>query len=96
MLRALADPLRWQIVHLLATEALCTCHLVEETGASQTNISNHLRILRRAGIVEPRPHGRYTYYRLSPDVLRTLGDDLAGLAAVAERAEGANARRACP
>ena len=55
---ALADPLRARIVELLAGEQLCTCHLVELTGARQTNISNHLRVLRAAGLVEPQPAGR--------------------------------------
>lgn len=46
LIRVLADPLRLQIVTLLARETLCTTHLVEETGAKQTNLSNHLRVLR--------------------------------------------------
>jgi ArsR family transcriptional regulator, arsenate/arsenite/antimonite-responsive transcriptional repressor len=90
----LADPLRIQIVRLLAREALCTCHLVEETGAGQTNISNHLRHLRRAGLVTTEPHGRYTYYRLRPDVLRTLAATLTDLADAAE--ENTDSRRPCP
>ena len=53
-LRLLADPLRARIVELLAVEQLCTCHLVELTGARQTNISNHLRLLREAGLVTSR------------------------------------------
>ena len=58
LLRALADPLRERIVQLLAREQLCNCHLVELTGARQTNISNHLRVLRVAGLVETQPAGR--------------------------------------
>jgi DNA-binding transcriptional ArsR family regulator len=54
-MRALADPLRMQIVTLLARETLCTTHLVEETGARQTNLSNHLRVLREAGVVDTAP-----------------------------------------
>ena len=62
LLQALADPLRARIVgELLAGEQLCTCHLVELTGARQTNISNHLRVLRAAGLVEPQRAGRYTF-----------------------------------
>lgn len=57
VLRALADPLRAQIVGLLAGEQLCTCHLVGLTGARQTSLSNHLRVLREAGIVEAEPAG---------------------------------------
>lgn len=38
LLRVVADPLRARIVALLAQEQLCTCHLVELTGARQTNV----------------------------------------------------------
>ena len=72
----LADPLRLAIVEALAREQLCTCHLIDITGARQTTISNHLRLLREAGIVTTEPEGRYTWYRLAPgafaDALRTL------------------------
>lgn len=94
VLRILADPLRDQIVRLLAREALCNCHIVAETGAGQTNVSNHLRKLRRAGLVTTEPHGRYTYYRLRPDVLRSLAADIADLADTAET--NAATRRPCP
>lgn len=80
-LRALADPLRLRIVELLAGQQLCTCHLVEDTGASQTNISNHLRVLRAAGLVASEPAGRYTYHRLVPDRIGLLSDALGELAA---------------
>ena len=80
LLRALADPVRARIVELLAGEQLCTCHLVELTGARQTNVSNHLRVLREAGLVEPRPEGRYTFYRLRPEALTALAGHYAALA----------------
>jgi ArsR family transcriptional regulator len=86
LLRLLADPLRARLVQLLAAEQLCTCHLVELTGAKQTNISNHLRALREAGLVRAEPCGRFTYYRLDPDALEALGGALTGLAAGARDA----------
>ncbi|GAB3500405.1 ArsR family transcriptional regulator [Amycolatopsis cihanbeyliensis] len=92
--RLLAEPLRARIVELLARESLCTCHLVAETGASQTNVSNHLRLLRDAGVVTAEPCGRYTYYRLRPEPLRTLAAGFAGLADIAE--DNAETRRPCP
>lgn len=93
MIRVLADPLRARIVELLSVEQLCTCHLVAETGARQTNVSNHLRVLREAGVVEAHPAGRYTYYRLRPEALIGLTDHLADLA---ERARVARQiRRPC-
>lgn len=93
-LRVLADPLRMRIVAMLATEQLCTCHLVAETGARQTNVSNHLRVLREAGLVEAEPAGRYTYYRLVPDALDALAATLGGLAEGA-RATSETRRPAC-
>jgi ArsR family transcriptional regulator len=96
LLKVLGDPLRARIVRLLADEALCVCHLVEETGARQTNVSNHLRVLRRAGLVDTEPCGRFTYYRLRPEPLRALAAGLAGLADAAEDGRVQPRKRPCP
>ncbi|WTW98307.1 metalloregulator ArsR/SmtB family transcription factor [Streptomycetaceae bacterium NBC_01309] len=93
LIRVLADPLRLQIVQLLAKETLCTTHLVEMTGAKQTNLSNHLKVLRDAGVVETEPCGRFKYYRLRPDVLESVAASFADLAATARA--NADAKRAC-
>ncbi|WP_433338805.1 ArsR/SmtB family transcription factor [Spirillospora sp. CA-294931] len=94
-MHVLADPLRLQIITLLAHETLCTTHLVEETGARQTNISNHLRVLREAGVVDTEPCGRFTYYRLRPEVIEELADALGGLADVARVTAEIGRKRAC-
>jgi ArsR family transcriptional regulator, arsenate/arsenite/antimonite-responsive transcriptional repressor len=91
--RALADPLRMRIVERLASEQLCTCHLVDELGATQTNISNHLRVLRGAGLIVSEPAGRYTYHRLVPERLAELAGAFTQLAMRAGQA--AALRRPC-
>jgi ArsR family transcriptional regulator len=96
LLRVLADPLRLQIVTLLARETLCTTHLVEETGARQTNLSNHLKVLREAGVVETEPCGRFTYYKLRPEVVEALAGSFAELAATARQTAQNNVKRSCP
>lgn len=93
LFKVLADPLRRRIVELLAHEQLCTCHLVEETGAGQTNVSNHLRVLREAGLVDTEPCGRFTYYRLRPEALHALAAQASQLATAAEAAQ--SCKRAC-
>ncbi|HVT70977.1 MAG TPA: metalloregulator ArsR/SmtB family transcription factor [Trebonia sp.] len=95
-MRVLADPLRWQIVTLLARETLCTTHLTEETGARQTNLSNHLKVLRDAGVVDTEPCGRFTYYSLRPAAIEALAGTLAELAAAARDTAAAGTKRACP
>jgi ArsR family transcriptional regulator len=87
------DPLRVQIVRLLAHEQMCTCHLVHDTAARQSTISHHLRILREAGFVAGEPRGRYTYYRLRPEALSVLTAGIAELTVQAHRAQAA--RRPC-
>jgi ArsR family transcriptional regulator len=96
LLRVLADPLRMRIVTLLAQETLCTTHLVEETGARQTNLSNHLRVLREAGVVDTEPCGRFTYYRLRPEVIDNLAGRFAELAATARATAATDRKRSCP
>ena len=83
MIRLLADSLRAQIITLLANGPACTCHLVADTGAKQPNISNHLRLLRDAGLVVAEPRGRFTYYRLLPDAIEAAAAQLTQLAAQA-------------
>ncbi|MFI5642925.1 ArsR/SmtB family transcription factor [Streptomyces goshikiensis] len=96
LIRVLADPLRLRIVTLLARETLCTTHLVEETGARQTNLSNHMKVLREAGIVETEPCGRYVYYRLRPEVIEALAGRFIDLAQSARATAEANRKRSCP
>ncbi|MEU3831687.1 ArsR/SmtB family transcription factor [Streptomyces microflavus] len=89
------DPLRWRISTLLARESLCTTHLMEETGARQTNLSNHLKVLREAGVVETEPCGRWTYYRLKPEALSGLAAELAQLSVLAEETTNSGRTRPC-
>jgi DNA-binding transcriptional ArsR family regulator len=71
VLRVLANPSRLELLHLLARGPTEVGRLAALIGASQPNVSQHLAILRSAGLVEPDRHGREIRYRLTdPDVLR--------------------------
>jgi ArsR family transcriptional regulator len=91
VLRALAEPLRWQIVELLAREQLCVCHLTEELDAAQPLVSHHLKVLREAGLVEGERFRYWTYYRLVPAAF----GEIASLLKVLPTAAGHRARRPC-
>jgi arsenate reductase len=90
--RALADPLRWRIVELLAGEQLCVAHLTEDLGVGQPLVSHHLKLLRTAGLVTTDRYRYWTYYRLHPDALQLLSNHLDGLARSAP--DGMACRRA--
>lgn len=79
-MKALAAPMRWQIVELLAREELCVCHVVEALGVPQPLVSHHLKALRDADLVESERHRYWTYYRLRPDALRAIAGSISALA----------------
>lgn len=79
-LKALAEPVRWRIVELLAAEELCVCHIVESLDIPQPLVSHHLRVLREAGLVDSSRFRYWTYYRLLPEGLAPLAGSLTGLA----------------
>lgn len=64
VLKALAHPIRLAIVQHLAPGEKCVCEIVEHTGTTQSNISKHLAILKKAGIIQDRKKGLSVYYRL--------------------------------
>lgn len=64
LFRALADPTRAKIVHLLSQHTVCTCDLAAIVGISKPGVSQHLRLLRRLRLVTSRREGKFVYYRL--------------------------------
>lgn len=64
LLRALAAPVRIAIVLQLKESARCVHQLVEELEVAQPLISQHLRILKAAGVVYGERRGREVVYRL--------------------------------
>ncbi|MBU7012548.1 MAG: winged helix-turn-helix transcriptional regulator [Theionarchaea archaeon] len=62
ILKALGDETRLRILELLRDGKLCVCEIVPQINASQSNISQHLRILKDAGIIELEKQGRSNYY----------------------------------
>ena len=70
VLKTLSNPRRLEIIHLLADGPREVGRLAEEMGISQPNVSQHLALMRSAGIVEAEREGREVCYRLSdPDII---------------------------
>jgi DNA-binding transcriptional ArsR family regulator len=63
-LRLLADATRLRILNVLREGESSVVQIVGKVGASQPNVSRHLALLLRAGLVTRRPQGREVHYRL--------------------------------
>lgn len=75
--KALADPVRWDIVMQMASVDELACMTLEDTlPVSKPTISYHTKILYHAGLIKVRKSGRNYYYSLRRDVLRNLLFDL--------------------
>jgi DNA-binding transcriptional ArsR family regulator len=75
--RAIADPTRRAMLSLLNESDRSVGELMAPFSMSQPAVSQHLKVLRGAGLVTVRQEGRQRYYRLEPEQLKEVYDWLA-------------------
>lgn len=86
LFKLLGDPTRVRLLYaLLQVGELPVCDLSDATGATETTVSQALRLLRTAGVVTGRREGRNVFYRLSDGHVRMLLDVTREHAAHGER-----------
>jgi ArsR family transcriptional regulator len=81
-LKALADETRLRIFVLLTRQELCVCEIEDILGLSQSLVSNHLAVLRQAGLVKARrdaEDARWIFYRADPEGAAALRQKCASL-----------------
>jgi ArsR family transcriptional regulator len=79
-LRALAHPVRLGMMRQLAERPeTCACDFTDVFAVSQPTISQHLKVLREAGLVRTRRKGTQICYTIDNDALRALSDEIAAL-----------------
>ncbi len=80
LLRAIAHPARFRIVKLLAARQACVCgDLVDELPLAQSTVSEHLKVLKDAGVVRGTIEGPNTCYCLEPEALAWLQREFGAL-----------------
>jgi len=82
LLRALADETRLRIFALLTKDELCVCEIEDVLGLPQSLVSNHLAVLRRAGLVQARrdaEDARWIFYRADAKAAGALRQKCASL-----------------
>jgi DNA-binding transcriptional ArsR family regulator len=75
-LKALADENRLKLVNLLLTQNLCVGALAHRLGISEAAVSQHLQVLRKAGLIRGEKRGYWTHYAVERDVIKGLADRL--------------------
>lgn len=70
--KALGHPVRYKIIKFLCDGPKCVCKINELFVFSQANLSQHLRILKDAGLVKNEKVGLEMHYRLSNDNIKNI------------------------
>jgi ArsR family transcriptional regulator len=65
LLKAISHPKRIEIIHLLRDQELNVSEILEMLGLPQANLSQHLMVMRDAGVVSTRRNGKQVYYKLT-------------------------------
>jgi ArsR family transcriptional regulator len=78
--KAVGHPARVQILRLLSRRASCVCgEIVDELPLAQSTVSQHLKILKEAGLIRGEIDGPRTCYCLEPRTMRRLKALVGGL-----------------
>ncbi|MCI9338531.1 MAG: winged helix-turn-helix transcriptional regulator [Lachnospiraceae bacterium] len=72
ILKALGEPRRFRLLQLMSDRSYCVGALAMRSGLSESAVSQHLKILREAGLVLGIKRGYYTHYRCNTETLDTV------------------------
>ncbi|MEF8879286.1 MAG: metalloregulator ArsR/SmtB family transcription factor [Candidatus Thermoplasmatota archaeon] len=72
--KALADPTRLKILECVKDGEKCICEIIPYTGKSQPNVSQHLKVLKNAGIVDERKDGTRVMIKVSNEEIYNIVD----------------------
>jgi len=87
-LKALAHPARLAIVRLLAECDECVCgEIVDDLPLAQSTVSQHLKALKEAGLIQGTIEGRSTCYCLNPEAVSALEDKIGAFFADLSRSD---------
>lgn len=79
-LKALADETRYKLLQLLLEHDFCVGALSMRLGISEAAVSQHLQVLRKAGLVKGEKRGYYTHYQVERSALMEVGENINQLA----------------
>jgi ArsR family transcriptional regulator, arsenate/arsenite/antimonite-responsive transcriptional repressor len=80
VLQAIADPVRWAVLDLLAESPRCVCKLQDQIPIAGNLLSYHLKVLREAGLITSARRGRWIDYSLADDARERMLATLPGAA----------------
>jgi DNA-binding transcriptional ArsR family regulator len=92
ILKALSDETRYNLVKTLVSHDYCVRALAKRLNISESGVSQHLKILRNAGIVKGDKRGYYTHYWVDREALKDAANKIIDLSCTPPATEKCNER----
>ena len=74
LFKTLGHPVRIKILQMLMNEERCVCEIMENIDIEQSNLSQHLKVLKKQGLIDSRKDGqRVIYWIAYPSVKQLIG-----------------------
>jgi len=86
--RALSCKKRFAIVKMLLSQELCVGTIAEKLGASQSSVSQHLRVLRDSGLVTDHRYGYHIHYTANKELMQKVTDNLLEMLSCTDHGDG--------
>ncbi|MDI9395235.1 MAG: metalloregulator ArsR/SmtB family transcription factor [Euryarchaeota archaeon] len=96
VLKAIADESRMSILKLLLKHNYCVRALANELALTEATVSQHLKVLREAGLLVGEKRGYFMHYTVEREVLHELAKKIDALAAIEQEACHPEKRDDCP
>lgn len=96
VLKAIADESRMSILELLLKHNYCVRALANELELTEATVSQHLKVLREAGLLVGEKRGYFMHYIVEREVLRELAKEIEALAAIEAKVCHPEERDDCP
>jgi ArsR family transcriptional regulator len=74
--KALSDPNRIMIIDMLSCGELCACVILEKFQITQPTLSHHMKVLCECNLVNGRKEGKWIYYSLNDDIVKSYKEFL--------------------
>ncbi|MGI6607985.1 MAG: ArsR/SmtB family transcription factor [Erysipelotrichaceae bacterium] len=96
VLKAIADESRMNILKLLLRHNYCVRALAKELELTEATVSQHLKVLKEAGLLVGEKRGYFMHYSVEREVLHELAKEIEALSAIEEKACQPEERDDCP
>lgn len=79
LVKSIGEPMRFHILEMLVFRKHCVRSLSKHLGISESAVSQHLKVMREAGLIYGEKYGYHTHYMPTPEAMNCLAEGFAAM-----------------